>query len=224
MKKIILLSFCSLLLSVQDISAQEESDGEEFETIFPKGLESGGYGAFEMKYGHMWGSPGMFLGGRGGWIINHVFVIGGGGCGFVNNRLHEVSFYDETRQSMIDTTVRLMSGYGGLHLEAILWPRKAVHISVPVLIGAGGASLHMADDLTEETSREGSNYEYMKMIEQSPYFIIEPGLNIELNLFSFMRIAVGGTYRFVSGLDMENLGSPNLSGPTANLMFKFGSF
>jgi hypothetical protein len=64
----------------------------------------------------------------------------------------------------------------------------------------------------------------MKMAESSPYFIVEPGLNIELNLFRFMRIAVGGTYRFVSGLDMANLGNRNLSGPTANLMFKFGRF
>ena len=42
-------------------------------------IESGGFGAPVWKITQINGETAMLTGGRGGWIINHTFVIGGGG-------------------------------------------------------------------------------------------------------------------------------------------------
>lgn len=57
----------------------------EDETLLGGEIESGGYGALVVKFGHIKGEGGILVGVQGGWIVNHTLVIGGGGYGLANN-------------------------------------------------------------------------------------------------------------------------------------------
>lgn len=53
------------------------------ETLFKGDIETGGFGGPVVKYTSIYNQKALMVGGRGGWIINHSFVIGGGGYGVV---------------------------------------------------------------------------------------------------------------------------------------------
>ena len=75
LSKVIVLS---LILSFQ-LFAQEET------LLGSSEVTHGGFGGPVIKYTQIKGEPAVLVGGRGGWIINHTFIIGGGGYGLVND-------------------------------------------------------------------------------------------------------------------------------------------
>jgi hypothetical protein len=118
MKKILVICSLIILLIPALIWAQEK-------TLITGEIESGGYGGPVLKLVSIKGQTSLLLGGYGGWIINHRFVVGGGGYGLVNDVRVEGN--------------QLGLGYGGLILEYVgLWDRM-IHFTVPVLIGYGNA-------------------------------------------------------------------------------------
>ena len=56
------------------------------------------------------------------------------------------------------------------------------------------------------------------------FLVMEPEVAVEANVVSFMRVALGGSYRYVTGVEQPGLSSANLSSPAASLAFKFGVF
>jgi len=183
---------CSFVfLAVSGAFAQEE-------TVLSGGIRSGGFGAPVVKFSEVNNSFAVFAGGRGGWIINSTFVIGGGGYGLSNDIVP-----DET-SSPFDPFRRIDMGYGGLELEYIGMSDKLVHYSVYVLIGGGGVS-------------------YQGPISDG-FFVLEPAANVEVNLTRWFRINGGVGYRFVSGVELPGLTNSDLSAFAGSLTFKFGSF
>jgi hypothetical protein len=186
MRRIGLLALLVLLPSA--LSAQQR-------TLLDQPLRSGGFGAPVVKFGDVAGLFGVFAGGRGGWIINDSFVVGGGGYGLTNQ--WHLSFD------------ALEMGYGGLDLEYVNRPNSLVHISLGVLIGGGGATYYPGNSVAGF---------------YSGFFVAEPAVNIMLNVTPIFRIGVGATYRAVESLNLPDLTSRDLSGYTAQLQFKFGKF
>ena len=203
----------------------QEDDPVEFQTIFGNDFSSGGYGAPELKLGNVHGEPGLFLGGRGGWIIGHRFVLGGGGDGLTtsNTFMEDPSTKPPSVAPDSTTTIKLDMGYGGVLLEFIAFPKKAVHLSFPVLIGAGGSSLGARTYVGQSDYYEEGWATY-DFIESSGFFVLEPGVYVELNMTKFFRLSAGGTYRFVSGTTLQRITNKDLSGFTFSLALKFGSF
>ena len=121
----------------------------------------------------------------------------------------------------------LAGGYGGLLIEPILAGTSPVHLSFPVLIGAGGVTLTDFYNLDDWQS-PFSNYEY----DYDAFFVVEPGVELELNVTRFFRLAAAVSYRYTS--EIELLGFEDLiNGPVApnalrgfnyGLTFKFGKF
>ena len=196
------------------LSAQEKKS----ETLFSGDIEHGGYGAVELKYSQVNDGMGLFVGGRGGWIINSTLSIGGGGYGLVTD--HVVDGYNP-EDPLIDKAY-LRTGYGGLILEYINNSDELVHFTVNALVGAGGA---VYTDSWENEIHPGDNEgQDWNNYENSEYFIFEPGITADLNMFTFMRVSLGASYRFISGLDLPNTENADLSGASVNLAFKFGKF
>ena len=101
----------------------------EEQTLISGGIESGGFGGPVVKFGKIEGESAVLVGGYGGWLINHRFMIGGGGCGLAN------------RAS--DTQM----GYGGAMLEYTTASNNLIHFYGNLLIGAGSIeSLDGSDD------------------------------------------------------------------------------
>lgn len=203
-----------LLISALLIICAATAWAQNEETLLGGGLESGGYGGPVVKFTNIKGEFGVMVGGYGGWLINHAFMIGGGGYGLVTSHHPDQStgsFYG------IPAAGRMEFGYGGGILEYIFSPMSMVHSSVSVLVGGGSVSYGAQD-------YDGWNTWHGYMQERDQVFVLEPSLNVELNVTSFFRVNAGGSYRFVSGVSMYGLKNADLSGGSINLALKFGAF
>lgn len=193
MQKHILIIF---LLSAITIFGQAE-------TLVSGKLENGGFGAPVVKFTEVDGKFGLIIGGRGGWIMNHSFVLGGGVYGLVNEIDSDFLFEGKL--------IPLMMGYGGFEMEYIYSPNSLVHFSIYLLLGGGGL-----------TYKEYSDW-YSPDITDN-FWIAEPAVNIELNVSSFFRISAGLGYRFISEIDLGDITSSDIDGIGGMLTFKFGKF
>ncbi|MGE5437812.1 MAG: hypothetical protein ACM3O3_11335 [Syntrophothermus sp.] len=205
MKKIVILL---VLLTAFAVSAQEQ------ETLIKGGIESGGFGAPSIKFTSINDEFGIFLGGYGGWLINHQFLIGGGGYGLVTKH-NAAPIVESTLNNGNDLYLHM--GYGGLVLGYFFTPEKIFHICTSLLVGAGGAGY------SRNYGMDDNNYDNDRMTTDG-FFVLEPTIQGELNVTTFFRIGVGISYRYISGTNLMNISNSELSGPSAVLDLKFGKF
>ncbi|MBN1997519.1 hypothetical protein JW935_08210 [candidate division KSB1 bacterium] len=167
-------------------------------------VDFGGFGGPVWKVGMINGKAGVFSGGRGGLIINHSFIIGGGGYSSMSDIKTDMT------AEGTDKPIYLNMYYGGLEMEYIGRPGRLFHYNFMVLLGPGTVNL-----VTHEPNEEYAN---------SKFFVIEPGVNAELNVSSWMRVGIGAGYRIIFGTDLPDLTDEDMSGISAALTLKFGSF
>jgi len=220
MKKITTL-LVLLALAMPALLAQEGEENEqerrrerqpgEVQTLFDRNSGSGGYGAFSIGYSQINNRDALLMGGRGAWVIGHGFGLGLGGYGFIN---------DPTYNPVDQLNYSLAGGYGGLHMEPILFGWFPVHLSFPILIGAGGVAN------TSYSTDWYDPYEYNNgyVEEATAFFVAELGVELEFNLVRFFRLAVFGSYRYTSDIIMADIPVDALRGWNAGMTFKFGSF
>lgn len=183
------------------------AEGYHQQTLVTGELEHGGFGAVVLKFTEINKEFGVLVGGRGGWIINHSLVIGAGGYGLSND------FEIESAPSNWGL------GYGGLELEYIARSSELIHVSAQTLIGAGGIGYrydrYEGDWFDEDWDGEA-------------FFVLEPGVNIMLNVIENFRIGLGASYRYVRGIDDDDdidwTSDEDLSEPSIVLTLKFGIF
>jgi hypothetical protein len=96
-------------------------------------------------------------------------------------------------------------------------PEKMIHLSIPVLLGAGGVEV---SDENFFLSSSDSDYS----IERSAFFVVEPGLDLEVNITKVLRLAVGASYRWVTGTDLSTLTDNDLTNWSGNFSIRFGGF
>ena len=194
MKKLV---FLLVLVFTSPVLAQEA-------TLINGEIESGGFGGPVLKVTNINGESAVMVGGRGGWIINHSFVLGGGGYGLVTDVKAKTT-------DLLHQYIEM--GYGGLDIEYIASSNDLLHLSIGLLVGGGGIGYKMDNnDLLMETYKKNS------------FFVLEPSVYANLNVTHFFRVAAGVSYRSVSGLSSVVSTNADLSGPSANLVLKFGAF
>ena len=186
------------------------------ETLFHGELESGWYGGPLFKAGQINGETGFFVGGQGGWIINHRFVLGGKGYILVN----PVDI--EGLQNIV-----VGFGCGGTLLEYIIASNKLLHFNIESMIGIGGV---YNDVKVYKKDHDPIDY------TGDACLVLEPGINLMLNVAKNFKIGMGATYRYVSGInydpgdgnvsivDYDTLSDSNLTGFSAQVVLKFGVF
>jgi hypothetical protein len=192
-------------------SAQRD---EEVSTLFGDRdghVDHGGWGGLSFGFTKIKGLDTYLMGARGGWLIDHHLTIGLAGYGYITDRTFYIS--DDIPEAS------LAGGYGGLFLEANIAPFYPVHVTIPVIIGAGGITF------TDQKWWEGHEYnDPASSIDSDAYFVLEPGLEVELNLIKFMRIGIGGSYRYTSQVSMMNSSGSMLHGWNGYFNLKFGWF
>jgi len=196
------------------IALSQQSDtlnrNDEIRTIFGSHQSNGGYGAFSIGYTLVNNRDAVMFGGRGAWILNHSFAIGAGGEGFVTSYLNDADLNAEANFS---------GGYGGLFIEPILFPKVPIHISFPIMAGAGGIAYARRMD-----NNQISNTNYNMIIESDAFFVVEPGAEIELNMTRYFRLAMSCSYRATTKLNMVTANNNALNGISTKVVFKFGWF
>ena len=192
--------------------AQENQN--EYKSIFNKKADQkiahGGYGAFGVGYTTIAGKDAILINFKGAWIINHNIALGFSGSTFFNNLDKSANMQD----------VYLAGGYGGFYFEPIILSKSPVHLTLPVLIGGGGVST-----IPGNWDSNSNFYPY----DYDIFFVIEPGVELELNMVKFFRIGLGASYRFTNGVLLD-YGTGNevpkdaLDGFNFYINFKFGKF
>lgn len=194
-----------LHLSILSICICFNLFGQEQTLVGGGEITHGGFGGPVVKFTQIKNESAVLVGGRGGWIINHTFIIGGGGYGLATQIKTDDIFYNEAF---------LNFGYGGLELEYIIQSDNVVHFSVYTLIGAGGITYN------NNYMEDWSSWDF----GNDEFFVFEPAVNVEVNITSFFRINAGANYRYISGVNYDNLNNSDLAGFAGVLTFKFGSF
>ena len=214
MKKTILSLVAVAMLAgvsfAQDTKNETSKNDDGIKTIFGnKKISHGGYGAFTIGYSQIDEKDAFITGGRGAWIIGHSFAIGLGGYGFGNDL-----YVDNAIGS---NEYSLDGGYGGLILEPIVLPKFPIHLSFPVLLGAGGVA-YVNTTYWDEFDPE-------RDIEDSDAFLVaEPGVELEMNLIKYVRLALGASYRFTSDVQISGKKHDVLNGYNLGVTLKFGKF
>ncbi len=213
MKKTAILSALIILFCLSAFSQDPEFEyykSREIKTLLGRNRQGGGYCAFTSGYSVIDNKHAVLFGGRFGWLASHSIGIGMGATGFINEFHYEPS---------LDRNVFLAGGYGGLYIEPIFLPRFPVHLSFPVLFGAGGISY---------VSKE-SDYNNNFIQDSEAFLLIEPAAELELNLTRFFRLSIGTSYRLPSSFNVGLTGSPKASaesikGMSYTVSLKFGKF
>jgi hypothetical protein len=212
MKNLITISVFLSLISAISFSQQVESvnKNKEFKTLLGHNNPGGAYGALTAGYSVIDQKQALLLGGKFEWIACHSLGIGFGATGFINEYHFEPA---------LNNDVFLTGGYAGLIVEPILMPNYPVHLSFPVLFGAGGISY-----VTKKTE-----FDHNTVHESEAFLLIEPAAEIELNLTRHFRLALGASYRFTTpfnvGMEESSIrSSGSLEGISYMITLKFGKF
>ncbi|MBP1648151.1 MAG: hypothetical protein H6Q30_1596 [Bacteroidetes bacterium] len=176
------------------------------ETLLTSDHETGGFGGPVAKFTRINGQNALMLGGRGGWIVDHSFVIGGGAYGVATEVDAASNILPEQGPLNIDFSCF------GLEVEYIFRPDSLVHLSLYALVGGG--AVRFVKDRAQDTQVD----------ETDLAFVFEPTANAELNLTTWCRIMAGVSYRIVAGVTQIGLTNRDFTGPSASLTVKFGSF
>jgi len=216
MKKTLLISIIALtaVSSFAQFSGRDNgqsSQKDEIRTLMGSSRGSnGGYGSFGAGYTMIDGKDAVTLSGRAAWIINHSLAFGFAGTGFVNS-------FSPAAQT--DRVENLAGGYGGLLLEPILLPKFPAHLSFPLIAGVGGIA-------SATSYQPGNSWEYYDtwVDDTKTFLIFEPGVEFELNVLKFFRLAFGISYRFTTDINWEYSSQDVLEGWSGGMSFKFGKF
>lgn len=211
------LAVLILVLSSFTASAQER-------TLFSGTVDHGGFGGPVLKLTRIKGETGIMVGGYGGWLIDHTLMLGAGGYGLATDIRAERSaelLYDvpAARPLYLDL------GYGGGIVELILRSNDLVHAYANLLVGAGAVSYRRSwreIGLHDTRYNDEDDYHYGGY---DAFFVLEPSVNLELNVTTWMRASAGVSYRYVTGIGMLNgVSNADLTGLSGQLTLKFGAF
>lgn len=186
--------------------AAEPQDGADPEPeVLIKRTRHGGWGGPVVQLSTVRDRAAVFVGGRGGWLLDGKLTIGGGGFGLAN-RIPAPPAAQKPGEEL-----DLEMGYGGGWLEYTFAPVRLVHVSVGALVGGGGLSLAW---------RHGGSYGS----RSDSFFVTEPAVVAELNLARSIRLDLGAAYRWIVGADMVGLSRSDVSGFSLVAAVKFGRF
>lgn len=189
--------------------SEDSDDQYQAKTLLNKYNEIKGFGALDIKLTDIASKQAMVIGAYGGVIVNKQVMLGLGGYGFATNT-------DITRQGGEDIT--LEGGYGGMMLGFIIAPREIIHVSVPVFLGAG--SFHAVSERIDNFN----NFPGEVILESSSFAVIEPGLQLELNISRNVRLNLGASYRLIQGSNLQGISDEDLSNFAGNVTMKIGKF
>jgi Outer membrane protein beta-barrel domain len=200
-----------LLLTIYSVRAQE------IQTLFKHSRASGGYGALSNKFTHINGQYANLAEIYGGWFINKKFMIGVGAAASTNNL--EVPLEHST-----DPTQRMSWQYGqfGLATEYVFWSNRIVHVNVGLFSGAG-FTVQYERKMDDWDDWDDDNFDDVDH-DENFFFVMEPGVQVEVNVLRWMRFSPGVSYRKAFGSDGIGLKDNDLSDWSYNVTLKFGKF
>jgi len=220
----------SMLINSPAFSQKTEDQPYEVQTLFGQSISYGGYGGLSIGFTSLAGHDAITSGGRGVFLIGHSLGVGLAGTGFVA----DLSNYGSDNYWSY-----MGGGYGGLLIEPILFGLRPIHLAFPVVIGAGAITIDGNNSDYSYYSSSYYPYNYPRSIDE--FVMLEPGVEVEMNITRFFRLAIGGSYRLTSKVSVSDyewspisatptlvetpvIENKNLNNFNLNISFKFGKF
>ena len=175
---------------------------DSIQTLFNSEVKISELWVPEIKINSIQGDIGTLVGFYGGVLINRSFLAGiSGGVNLGHPRVNY--------------------GYFGGIGQYILKPAKLIHCSGQLLLAYGTTKDY-------ENPKSGLLDNFWN-ISGAGFFLMEPGVNLELNLSRGLTLVTGISYRFVTGLNesdenvsITHVTNRDLSGINFNIGLKFG--
>lgn len=204
------------------LTAFAQGDAEQpMRTLFgtDHDVHHGGWGAPTAAYTRIQDQDAMLVGLRGGWIIDHRLTLGIAGYGLVTevqNAAYDAHLVEAGRT--VYNRSLFQTGYGGLLIEPIIAYKSPVHISLPMMIGAGGCGYQTHTSLPPDFDP----LTYKDDVQA--FFAAEGGVDLEINLVKMVRLGVGGSYRYTSDITLPGTPKDAMRGFNASMSIKVGVF
>lgn len=212
MKKIVKYSMMLLIVTISSTCYSQE-----IRTVFRNSINraSGGYGALQNKFTKIGGQYANMAGVYGGWYVNHKFTLGISAAAVTNN----LSVPD---QYSVSPGNKMSYAYGqfGLLTEYVVGSNRVIHVGLQLFSGSGFTAQYVRN--------YHDNYEYDFDEEDAHdtnfFYVAEPGINLELNVFKWMRFCTGVSYRAAFESDAMGMRDKDINGTSLNFGLKFGKF
>ena len=202
----ITLSFIALVIFT--------SSAQEIQSIFNGAKTTGGYGALSNKFTTIQGQYANMCEVYGGVFLNRKWMLGLSFAGSTNNLEVPLEYSANPLQPMT-----YQYGQGGLMLERVISSNKTFHLVVNLFSGAGYTMQYNRNSLYDY------NYDYSPYVyDENWFYVVEPGVQLEINLFRWMRLSPGISYRKTYGSSGQGLSDNDLSNWSYNVTLKFGGF
>lgn len=189
-------TICFLLAAMAAFAQKDQ-------TMFSDVDRIGGWGAPMFEYTNLNKDVEVVSGGGGALVLND-FYLGGYGMGTASYNA-STALENET----------LKFKHGGFWIGYTPLQHRVVHPYASVRLGWGKANYRQYETI--------SNTELLR--QKSSIFVTTPEAGLEVNVFSFFRIAATASYRWVNGFDpVGSFGENDLSSFGATLTLRFGGF
>jgi hypothetical protein len=222
MKKLIVTVLC-FVIALTAFSQEKEqrhfNRNDEVKTIFNTNeLLNGYYIGLNGGYTQVDGKDALVFGIKGAYLLNHNLALGLAGNIFADP--NDNLYYKDLKENV---NGYLRGGYGGLLIEPILMPKQPIHIAFPIIIG-GGSACYINEDRFDDDWEWNWNDDNDDVIDDDAFFVVEPGVEVQMNVLKFMRFSVGASYRVTSGNDLIKSDDDFLNGFSTNASLRFGKF
>lgn len=178
-----------------------------------------GFLSSESKFTSLNGNNAKFVGGAFGIVIKQQTRIGLGGYSLRGKNIFE---YQNTSGENIGYQLKNELNYFGPLFEFVFLPDALVHITIPIQLGGGKATIKQEVQLDQLSFPGSEEIErtYWATVEKCNLSVIEPGVNFEFEILSWMNLDLGASYRFVLGSELNTI--PNSARKFSGASFQFG--
>lgn len=199
------------------ISAALCSYSQEIQTLFRQDTlrSSGGYGAITNKFTKINGHYANLTGVYGGWYVNHHFTLGLSAASLTNNLR-----VPEEYSAVPGSNLSYQYVQFGLFTEYVVASSRMVHLNVQLMSGTGFTTQYRRYDWDFHEDR----HDFDDIYDTNWFVVVEPGLNVEINLLKWMRLSTGVSYRTALGSDGIGIKDKDISGGSIDVGLKFGKF
>lgn len=184
-------TFYLLIVTLLSLSAQAQQK-----------TKVSGYGAATAEINNIDGRGNLSVGGYGGVLLNHRWLIGAAGSNtFLNKTINgsKTSFQYNTY---------------GLYSEYHVNPKSPVHLVAGLMVGAGYLQQKKGTTTNED--------QYARVGEW--HTVISPNLGLSIDVTSFMRIHTRASYNYSADPKTTALTKENLRAVAGSIALVFGKF
>ncbi|MCW5911812.1 MAG: hypothetical protein KIT62_12095 [Cyclobacteriaceae bacterium] len=202
---------------VLTVLASHAAWAQEIQTLFGKGSSTGGYGAISNKFTTINGDFANLNEVYGGVFINRRWMVGLGFAGSTNDIRVPQQYSVNPWQPMT-----YQYGQGGLMLERVLGSSRSIHVVLNMFSGVGFTAQYHRPQWGDWD--DWRDFDDFRSHDENWFYVLEPGAQLEMNLFRWLRLSPGISYRKTYGSNGIGLSDNDLSNWSYNITLKIGAF